>query len=91
MIAYTSGGDTIALTGNCGTIETARAFPRTVHVDATKATVQGLRISGGRVDWWGGRISAVGSLKKAIILPGAAVRCGNLAEDEKVSDGPRPA
>lgn len=73
MIAYASGGDTIALTGNCGTIEIARAFPSTVYVDATKATVQGLRISGSRVHWRGGRISAPGGMD-AIALPGYAVK-----------------
>lgn len=34
---------------------------------------------------------APGSTKKAVILPGKATRCGNFAEDEKVSDGVCPA
>ena len=29
-----------------------------------------------------------GSLKKAVILPGLAKRCGNYAQDEKVQDAP---
>ena len=73
MIAYASGGDTISLTGNCGTIEISRQFPSTVYIDATKATVQGLRITGSRVHWWGGRISAPGGMD-AIGLPGYAVK-----------------
>lgn len=73
MIAYASGGDTITLTGNCGTIEISRQFPSTVYIDATKATVQGLRISGSRVHWWGGRISAPGGMD-AIGVPGYAVK-----------------
>lgn len=73
MIAYASGGDTITLTGNCGTIEISRRFPSTVYIDATKATVQGLRISGSRVHWWGGRISAPGGMD-AVGLAGYAVK-----------------
>lgn len=73
MLAYASGGDTITLTGDCGTIEIARDFPATVYVDARNATVQGLRISGSRVHWWGGRISAPGGMD-AIGLPGYAVK-----------------
>lgn len=73
MIAYASGGDTITLTGNCGTIEIAREFPSNVYIDATKATVQGLRISGSRIHWRGGRISAPGGMD-AIGLPGYAVK-----------------
>lgn len=73
MIAYASGGETITLTGNCGTIEIARQFPSTVYIDATKATVRGLRISGSRIHWRGGRIAAPGGMD-AIGLPGYAVK-----------------
>ena len=65
MTAYASGGDTITLTGNCGTIEISRQFPATVYIDATKASVRGLRISGSRVQWSGGRISAPGGMDGA--------------------------
>lgn len=73
MVAYASGGDTITLTGNCGTIEIARQFQSTVYIDATKASVRGLRISGSRIHWSGGRISAPGGMD-AVGPPGYAVK-----------------
>lgn len=58
MLAFASGGDTITLTGNCGVIEIKRSYSSAVTIDASHATVRGLRITGQNVIWRGGVISA---------------------------------
>lgn len=62
VLASARGGETIALRGNCPTITIARAFARPVTIDAGKAQVSGLVLSGANIRWSGGTLSAPGGL-----------------------------
>lgn len=62
MLAYASGGDTITLTGHCGLIEIKKTYTTPLIINAEKARVRGLVISGRNVVWQGGTLSAPGTL-----------------------------
>ena len=60
ILASASGGETIRLaTGTCAPITVARNYASRVLVDATGATLKGLRVTGGgNLTWRGGTIQA---------------------------------
>lgn len=58
MLATAQGGETIALEGDCPSIEIAATPPKRVTIAAEHATVKGLVLSGGNVTWRGGIITA---------------------------------
>lgn len=62
ILATAQGGEAIALSGTCPTITIARTYARPVTIDATRARVRGLVISGANVRWSGGTLSAPGGL-----------------------------
>lgn len=57
-LAQAAPGATVELTGTCGPIELRAAYPRAVTIDASRATVRGLRISGRNITWKGGTLAA---------------------------------
>lgn len=63
MLAYASGGETIQLFGNCGPIVVNKHYDRPVIIDASKAMVHGLQITGKNVDWRGGTLVAQGGMQ----------------------------
>lgn len=62
ILATAQGGETIALSGTCPTVTIARAYARPVTIDATRARVSGLVLSGANIRWSGGTLSAAGGL-----------------------------
>lgn len=63
MLSYVSAGDTIQITGDCGPVEISRSFTKPVIIDATQATIRGLRITGANIDWRGGTLRAQDGLQ----------------------------
>lgn len=61
-LANAGGGETVTLQGNCPTITIARSFARPVTIDAAKARVNGLVLTGGNIRWRGGTLSAPGGM-----------------------------
>lgn len=62
VLASANNGEIISLRGACPTITIARSFPKPVTVDASKARVSGLVLSGSNIRWSGGTLSAPGGL-----------------------------
>lgn len=62
VLARADGGETIALQGNCPTITISRSFARPVTIDAAKARVSGLVLTGANIRWRGGTIWAPGGM-----------------------------
>lgn len=62
VLASAHGGETVALRGTCPTITIARAFVRPVTIDASKARISGLVLSGANIRWSGGTLSAPGGM-----------------------------
>lgn len=58
MLAAAQPGDTVKLQGDCGEIVVANRFPRVVTIDARKANVKGLRITGANITILGGVFAA---------------------------------
>ena len=58
VLARADGGETIALQGNCPTITISRSFAQPVTIDAAKARVSGLVLTGANIRWRGGTIWA---------------------------------
>jgi parallel beta-helix repeat protein len=56
-------GATVQLRGTCGPIELKAAYARPVTIDASGATVRGLRISGRNITWKGGTLAAIDGLR----------------------------
>ena len=62
-LAQAAAGATIRVTGSCGPVEIKAAFARPVTIDASRATVRGLRISGRNITWKGGTLAALDGLQ----------------------------
>ena len=62
ILATAQGGETIALSGSCPTITIARTYARPVTIDAVRARVNGVVLSGANIRWRGGTLSAPGGL-----------------------------
>ena len=62
ILASADGGETISLRGNCPTIAIARVYRKPVTIDAAKAQVAGLVLSGANIRWSGGTLSAPGGM-----------------------------
>lgn len=58
MLALAQPGETVKLEGDCGEITIANRFPRVVTIDASKASVKGLRLTGENITWLGGVLVA---------------------------------
>ena len=64
-LASAQGGETIELRGDCPRLVVASEFRQPVTVDATKARVKGLVVTGGGLWWKGGTITAPGGIDGA--------------------------
>ena len=64
-LASAQGGETIELRGDCPRLVVASEFRQPVTVDATKARVKGLVVTGGGLRWKGGTITAPGGIDGA--------------------------
>lgn len=62
ILATAKAGAVVQLSGSCNQIEIARSFPGRVTIDASRASVRGLALSGRNIVWRGGRLSAPGGL-----------------------------
>lgn len=62
VLARADGGETIALQGNCPTVTISRSYPQPVTIDAAKARIGGLVLTGANIRWRGGTLSAPGGL-----------------------------
>lgn len=62
ILATAQGGETIALSGTCPTITIARSYARPVTIDAARARVGGVVLSGANIRWSGGTLFAPGGL-----------------------------
>lgn len=63
ILAQAAPGSTVQLTGACGPLELRGSYSRPVTVDASRASVRGLRISGRNIVWKGGTLSAADGLR----------------------------
>ena len=57
LVSLKAGGS-VQLSGSCDRIQIARVFPARVTIDATRAQVRGLALSGQNITWRGGTLSA---------------------------------
>lgn len=58
VLASAKGGAVVQLSGTCGPIEVAREFAAPVTIDASRARVRGLVLSGRNIVWKGGWLTA---------------------------------
>lgn len=58
ILSSASGGEIIQLTGTCPTVKVTKLYKSRVTVQADKATVKGLSVTGGNITWQGGVIQA---------------------------------
>lgn len=57
-LSAASGGDTIVLSGNCGPLTVSQKYASQVTIDATDASITGLRLTGSNIAWHGGTVTA---------------------------------
>ena len=60
VLTAARGGETIRLSGDCPAITISKSYARPITIDAGKARVRGLVVTGANINWMGGTITASG-------------------------------
>ena len=80
ILATAQPGDTVKLSGDCGEIAVANRYRARVTIDASKASVAGLKLSGTNIAWVGGVLVApdgmdgFASRGYAVVIAGTGIR-----------------